>query len=57
MHESVLSGKSFFFNPYLVNVPAVLMPYTVFNEICDAAVAAFRMLLDKSLDCLKHLRR
>jgi len=34
-----------------------MMSYCIFDEICFAAVAALRMLLDKHLDCLKHLRR
>jgi len=57
MSQLNLRGMPSSFGFDSVDLPAVTVPHRIFDKICDAAVAAFRMLLDKHLDCLKHLRR
>ena len=57
MSQLNLRGMLSSFGFDFVDLPAVTVPHRIFDKICYAAVTAFRMLLDKNLDCLKHLRR
>jgi len=58
MHESKLGSKVtlIFFNLYSVNPPTIMKPNGLFNEICDATISPFWVILHEQLNCLKHLR-
>jgi len=57
MSQLNLRGMLSSFGFDFVDLPAVTVPHRIFDKICDTAITALRMLLNKHLDCLKHLRR
>jgi hypothetical protein len=47
----------FFFKFYFVDEPAIMVSDRILDEVCDATVSAFWVVLNNRLDCLKHLCR